>query len=195
MWSEGDVVLLRGVFRDAVTWAVPHRIVHRNESVVGLYVAPGTPAKVTGRDADGRYLDRWGNGELSDHAWQSHGVLRLARRDRAHSLDLYWSGKERTFAGWYVNLQEPLIEDGLGFRTRDNVLDLWIEPGGRWRWKDEDELEEAVELRYFTPQEARAIRAEGERVLAQWPFPTGWEDWCPDPDWPLPGLTEAWQAV
>jgi len=28
-------------------------------------------------------------------------------------------------------------------------------------------------------QKARRIRAEGERVLEAWPFPTGWEDWQP----------------
>ena len=29
----------------------------------------------------------------------------------------------------------------------------------------------------FTSQDVTAIRAEGERVLAEWPFPTGWEEW------------------
>jgi hypothetical protein len=193
--QPGEHALIRGVFRDVLTWAVPHRVVYRDESLVGLYVAPGTPGKVTGRDAAGRYLDRWGNGELQDHVWHSHGVLRLARLDRAHSLDLYWSGADRIFTGWYVNLQEPLAEDALGFRTRDNVLDLWIDPGGRWHWKDEGELEEAVALGYFTRQEAGAIRAEGERVLGEWPFPTGWEEWRPNPRWPLPGLPENWHVL
>jgi len=192
MWSDGDVVLLRGVFRGILTWAVPHRLVFRNDAVVALYVAPGTPAKITGRDGDGRYLDRWGNGELGDHVWQWHGVLRLSRLNEAHSVDLYWDGSERAFLGWYVNLQEPLVEDALGFHTRDNVLDLWVEPDGSWQWKDEDELVEAVERGYFTPAEASAIRAEGERVLADPPWPTDWEDWRPDPAWPIPELPDGW---
>jgi hypothetical protein len=195
MWPSGDVVLLRGVFRGVVTWAVPHRLVSRDEDFVGLYVAPGTPAKITVRDRDGRYLDRWGNGDLRDHVWQWHGVLRLPRLREAHSVDLYWTGDEATFAGWYVNLQEPLVEDALGFRTRDNVLDVWVEPDGRWSWKDEDELEEAVGRGYFTQEEAHEIRTEGERVLADWPFPTGWEDWRPDPAWPIPELPDGWDQA
>ena len=32
----------------------------------------------------------------------------------------------------------------------------------------------------------RRVRAEAARVLEEWPFPTGWEDWRPDPSWPVP---------
>jgi uncharacterized protein len=193
--QPGDHALLRGVLRGVITWAVPHRVVYRDDEVVGLYVAPGTPGKITGRDADGRYLDRWGNGDLHDHVWQWRGVLRLARLHDAHSLDLYWSADAGTFEGWYVNLQQPLVEDDLGFRTRDNVLDLWVESNGRWSWKDEDELAEAVERGLLTPAEAEAARAEGERVLAEWPFPTGWEEWRPDPSWPIPELPKEWDRL
>jgi hypothetical protein len=40
-----------------------------------------------------------------------------------------------------------------------------------------------------------AVRAEGERVLAAWPFPTDWEEFRPDPTWPLPALPEGWEHV
>ena len=46
----------------------------------------------------------------------------------------------------------------------------------------------------FTLGDVAAIRAEGERVLAEWPFPTGWEDWRPDPSWPVPELSAAWRV-
>ena len=52
-------------------------------------------------------------------------------------------------------------------------------PDGTYRWKDEDELEQAAALGIV---DAAAVRAEGQRVLEEWPFPTGWEDWRPDPD-------------
>ena len=79
--------------------------------------------------------------------------------------------------------------------TTDQALDLLVFPGGGWRWKDEDELEEAVELGIWTPEEAADIRAEGERALAEAPWPTGWEDWRPPADWgPLP-LPEDWHVV
>ena len=40
-----------------------------------------------------------------------------------------------------------------------------------------------------------AIRAEGERVIAEWPFPTGWEAWRPDPAWPTPVLPTDWHRT
>ena len=44
-------------------------------------------------------------------------------------------------------------------------------------------------------QAAAAIRAEGERVMAEQPWPTGWEHWRPPPQWePLP-LPEGWNVV
>ena len=38
-------------------------------------------------------------------------------------------------------------------------------------------------LGIFTRAEAAAVRAEGERVVEAKPWPTGWEDWRPDPSW------------
>lgn len=58
-----------------------------------------------------------------------------------------------------------------------------------------DELDAALVAGLLTQQEARAAREEGERVLAEWPFPTGWEDFHPDPDWEPPRLPVGWDMV
>jgi hypothetical protein len=94
-----------------------------------------------------------------------------------------------------VQLQEPLRESGLGYDTMDHALDVWIQPDGTWTWKDEDDFAEAMELGIFAPEEAAAIRGEGERVLAARPWPTGWEDWRLPPAWPLPQLPGDWDIV
>lgn len=82
----------------------------------------------------------------------------------------------------------------------DHVLDVVIEPDLSWRWKDEEELAEAVGLGLVTPRAADAIRAEGERVIAQLearrsPFCDGWEHWRPNPAWPIPKLPVGWDAL
>ena len=87
-----------------------------------------------------------------------------------------------------MNLQAPFRRDGTAFDTQDHELDLWITPDGAWKWKDEEALLDWVRRGRFTEAEAAAIRAEGERVLAAWPFPTGWEGWEPDPSWRAPVL-------
>jgi hypothetical protein len=39
------------------------------------------------------------------------------------------------------------------------------------------------------------VRAEGERVIAERPWPTGWEDWRPPRDWTRLPLPEDWDVV
>jgi uncharacterized protein len=102
---------------------------------------------------------------------------------------------EARFADWYVNLEDPWRPWRLGFDTEDHTLDLWVDRDGAWRWKDEDELEIAVDVGFYTPEEAAAFRAEGEAVVAEWPFPTGWESWEPDEAWPLPTLPADWDEL
>jgi uncharacterized protein len=75
-----------------------------------------------------------------------------------------------------------------------------IRPDRTWHWKDEDHLAEAVEVGLFTFEQARAIRAEGERVIERveaWtaPFDDGWESWRPDPEWPLPAIPAVWDEI
>ena len=33
------------------------------------------------------------------------------------------------------------------------------------------------------------------RLVDEWPFPTGWEDWRPDPGWEPPTLPAGWDTV
>ena len=117
--------------------------------------------------------------------------LRLSFPGVAHSILLFFDERDE-FRGWYVNLEKPLRRTSFGFEYEDHVLDVWVEPDGEWRWLDEDELEEAVERGIYSADEARAIRAEGERVLEAWPFPTGWEDWRPNQEWTVPELPAGW---
>jgi predicted RNA-binding protein associated with RNAse of E/G family len=77
----------------------------------------------------------------------------------------------------------------------DWQLDLLIEPDGTVHWKDEDHLEQALELGILDSAEVRHAREEAERVLEEWPFPTGWEGWAADPAWPLPELPDKWNVV
>ena len=120
----------------------------------------------------------------------SRDSLGLARTGEHHSIWHFWAGER--FTHWYVNLEEPLRRSRVGFDTFDHKLDLIVEADGSWRWKDEDELGEAA---WRGILDAEGVRAEGERVLAAWPFPTGWEDWRPDHAWPVPELPEGWDAI
>jgi Protein of unknown function (DUF402) len=195
VWRRGDVALLRYVRYGRVRRATPHVVVHDAHGLVALHVPPGAMGKTAvwdGSPIRGQADREWA---LRDHVWHSYRVLRLIGWGSSHSIELFYGGDSDVFEGWYVNLQEPLRCTPLGFDTDDLVLDLWVSADGSWHWKDEDELQEAVRLGRFTAADAAAIRAEGERVLEEWPFPTGWEDWRPDPGWEPPRLPAGWDVV
>ena len=162
------------------------RIVEETPDVVALWIPAGAPAKIP---AGGLRIpgDEW---ELEDTA-PSRDQICVARPGRAHSIYLFWSddgGLER----WYVNFERPLRRSPVGFDTFDEKLDLIVQADGSYRWKDEDELEQAAALGLL---DADAVREEAARVLEEWPFPTGWENWQPDPLWPSPQLPKGWDVV
>jgi predicted RNA-binding protein associated with RNAse of E/G family len=94
------------------------------------------------------------------------------------TLWLLWE-EDWAFRCWYVQLWKPIVETATGIETMDHALDIVVDPDGAWRWWDEDDFDEAQKLGVFTPEQATAVRAEGERVIAPHPWPTGWEDWRP----------------
>jgi hypothetical protein len=191
----GDPVLLRSVYRGRVRWGFPHHFVGESEECLVLYCQPGNRGVVMGRDEDGRYLERWARGDPPhERTWDRMHVLRLVRPGAAHTIEVCWDESWRPL-GWYVNLQAPIRRTALGFDTTDWALDVVVEPDGSWRWKDEDDFAEAQTLGILDAAAAAVVRAEGERVIAERPWPTGWEDWRPPASWtPLP-LPPEWDVV
>ena len=92
-------------------------------------------------------------------------MLMFGPLDAAHTISLHWDHATDTFLGWYVNLQEPMRPSAIEFDTFDQMLDIWIEPDGSWRWKDWDELIEAEQVGIFAaPRPTRsAPRGGGDR--------------------------------
>jgi predicted RNA-binding protein associated with RNAse of E/G family len=194
-FAVGDVVALREIYSGRVWAARPWTVVRDDPELLALWIAAGTRTKVPALPTGGRLRMQTDDWVLVDNYWHSEGTLRLARPGDPHSILLFWRGG--TFRGWYVNLEEPLRRTPIGFDYLDHKLDLVIWADGSWEWKDEDELDEAVAAGILTPLDAREIRDEGERVLAQYeigasPFRDGWEDWRPDPAWPVPALPAGW---
>ena len=148
--EPGDVALFRFIRFGKVRHASPRIVVRDDEDVVVLHLPVGTQAKLPGYDGRpirGQADRHW---ELHDHAWHTSSLLTVIPCGRAHCIDLLWDSDTGAFAGWYVNIQEPIRRSRLGFDTDDLVLDITVQPDGSWQWKDGDELEEAVRLGRFT---------------------------------------------
>lgn len=169
-------------------------MVEQTDKGLVTWIEPGTPIVYPLGRENGRLrpFQEWG---LELRRWMGPGRLELTPLGRRHSIRLLRDERD-SLRGWYVNLQAPLAESRFGFDTTDWQLDLWIPAESNdAQWKDEDDLARAVELGIMTAEEGRLAREEGQRVLDEWPFPTGWEDWRPDPSWPLPALPEGWDVV
>lgn len=193
--TPGDSVLFRSIYRGRVRWCFPGRYVGDWQGRRGIYCQLGNEGMSLRRTADGRYLEDWASGTSPfAEIWEKGPVLRFMRVGDAHTVELCWD-PEWNFVGWYVNLQAPLAVHGDRFDTTDWALDVWVEPDGSWHWKDEGDFTEAQELGILDAAAAAEVRAEGERVVAAKPWPTGWEDWRPPAEWgPLP-LPEDWHVV
>jgi hypothetical protein len=165
------------------------RIVEESPELVALWMPPGTPAMLP-IDPAGKRIRIPGDSWELEQEIATRNTVCLGRPGRRHSIYVFWRNDELDV--WYVNFEEPLRRTPVGFDTFDEKLDLIVMPDGSYRWKDEDELEQAAALGLL---DADAVRAEAARVLEEWPFPTGWEDWRPDPSWPVPRLPEGWDRV
>jgi len=114
-----------------------------------------------------------------------------------------WTARPATVAAVRDDLVAVYLAPGTIFKVPANTSpdgNVVIDPDLSWRWKDEEELEEAVRLGLLTRQAADGIRAEGERVIARLearnpPFCDGWERWRPDPAWPIPQLPVGWDVT
>lgn len=200
--EPGDLVVLRFRSIDGrYLSGRPLRVVEHTPDLLVTWMPEGTvvsvPMLADGRGLRGVPLDeRWAHPRAPKlRPWHGTELVQLFPLGRAHSLWIV-RGRSHELVGWYVNLEDPHVLDGRTISTRDNVLDLWIPAeSGEPQWKDEDELEAAVRVGRLTEEEAAAIRAEGERVRRERPWPTGWESWLPPADWATPELPPGWDAA
>jgi hypothetical protein len=196
-WKTGDAIVLRGVWHSKFWWACPATIVHDTPELIALFWRAGTPNRVpatrpTPRDLLSNEM------ELIPHQWVDTDVLMLVTPGAVHSVNLMWEAGQAKVRCWYVDLLEPLRRTSIGFDSMDHLLDVVINADrSGWRWKDEDEFEQAVALGVYTKEEADAIRAEGEQVIARFqagrsPFWDDWEKWTPPVRWEIPSLPDEW---
>ena len=190
MWESGQTIVRRDLHLGRPWFAAPVIVVRDDPDLLVSYTPEGAPFGFVGEDHP------W----FGRERWSGHGALELQRPGEEHAVRVFWSGPERSHAAWYFNLQAPFRRTPIGFDTSDQVLDLWLEPGGEWHWKDAEEFARATRNGRFTPREAAAIQAQGDRLAARlvrgerW-WDESWAAWAPDPAWKVAELPEGWDVV
>ncbi len=76
-----------------------------------------------------------------------------------HAVWHFWTGEDRTFSCWYINLQTAFVRTTIGIDTMDLELDLVVLPTGDYVVKDLDVLPERV-------AEGRLTQTVVDHVLA-----------------------------
>jgi hypothetical protein len=198
--EPGQPIEVSFLLADEPFLIMPVTVVADRDDLVSHYLADGTrylrrvsvdgtppPRVIPARDI-GTVETR-----MTAGIWRGSHRLVVTRPGQAHAVFLKWTAPGWDFREWYVNLQEPLRRTVRGFETRDQFLDIQVAPDRTWQWKDEDELELAVELGRLTRAEADAVRREGERAILdiearRFPFDDSLLDWRPDPAWIIPHI-------
>ncbi len=203
-WTTGSQIVYREVWRGKVWTAKPVTVVQDTSDLVVLYLCSRTrwkfPAPLD-ENTDLLYCKQDDNWQLVDTTWEWGDTLLLIHPDKAHAVHVMWRRESRTFAGWYINLQEPLRRTAIGFDFMDQDLDIVVKPDlSKWVWKDESIFQRGQEMGIFSARQAHEIQAEGERVIERIraqasPFNDGWEHWLPASRWPIPSLPEGWDEI
>lgn len=199
-WKPGDQILVREWLHGKLWAALPFTVVADTPALIALYIAPDTPfVAARTKPTVKNQLD--GDWALVDHEWRGEGSLWLSVPGASYSIELYWLAGRVGLESWKVNLEDPLRRTRFGFDYKDWLLDIVVSPDkSEWRWKDEEEVTEAVELGLMTLERAREFYAEGERGLkrlltSEAPFDRDWATWRPDEGWPTPRLLDGWDVL
>ncbi|MBA0051340.1 DUF402 domain-containing protein [Streptomyces sp. AJS327] len=203
-WAPGTQILWRYRANGAAHHHIcrPMTVVRDSPELLAVWMAPGTLC-VKPELADGTPVHREPlatrytkpRSLVRDH-WSGSGVLKLARPGDPWSVWLFWE-RDWRFRNFYVNLEEPRLRWAGGVDSEDHFLDITVDAHGHWEWHDEDEFAEAQRQGLMGPRQAARVREAARRALDRiraWdpPFGDGWEDWRPDPGWPVPRLPDDW---
>jgi hypothetical protein len=186
---SGSDVVLREIRFGRVWRANVCRLVEEREGLVALWSPSGIRRFLPLDEAGAEIRIPRAEWRLGERLTVEDSLV-LFQPGARHSVWLYWL--DGAFSHWYVNFERHLGRSAVGWDYVDDKLDLIVRADGSRYLKDEDELEAAHGAGLL---DAAQVRAECARVLADPPWPTGWEEWRPDPSWPAPAFPDAWDRV
>ena len=197
-FDRGETALYRELVKGGqISHVKPASVVEDIQAQTVLWTPVGTPVlypEALYRSADG--ARQWDRGwRLVEVPWRAE-VLFVLWSGRMHTIEMRWD-PDRVYQGCKISLQSKARRTRLGCDKYGYQLRIVIAPDGQWRWKNEAELDLAVEAGRLTPAQGAAIWAEGQRIVGEierreGPWAAGWEKWRPDADLKAPTLPPDW---
>lgn len=209
MWSEGESLLLRGMYEGRPAYVQSVRVVRDTPEETALAVWPGAECAAPSgyihrRHGDNSSWDRWGETltdtlALEKYTWHSNRFLILLEPDKFYSTIYMWDAASSEFLCYYINFQIPFRRTRLGFDTLDLDLDIVIEPSYEWHWKDVDEYQHGIRSGGITPVWVSAVEQARKEVATRlrerlYPLDGAWREWTLDPSWSPPRLPADWAS-
>ncbi len=184
-------------------WAAsPHRVIESSPAELVTFVPEGTTAVVaTNRGLpQAAVLDRSARKLLALETMivyprsirESPTKLHFYAPGRWSRVNLGWNVKGE-FTGWYVNFERPVRPAPDGVCSKDLALDMFVNPDGRWHWKDREEFDEALARGIFAESLRAQLMQEQAAVLkdlaaGDGAFDPAWTRFAPDSAWESPVL-------
>lgn len=201
-WSRGDLVVRREELglqptqvseRSAATgvWLeFPVFIVEDSPEQLVSYTATGAQLGLPAGpwpSANGRHP--WSDRE----SWSGHGCLMVQRPGDHYAIWHFWTGPDRDFSCWYLNLQTSFVRHATGYNTQDLELDIIVLPDGSHVVKDDEVMDDRVAEGRYSAELVRWVRDYGkgliDRLESEGPWwDRSWAQWTPPDDWVNPRL-------
>lgn len=205
-WSKGAEVAWRSILADGIGTVLSGYIVEDSDIAQAIFQPTGAPRRRRTGDRGGpsgrNMLPGGWDGGHEEDPFHGPSVVRVHVPGSHFSVIRKWDSAQKTFHGWYINLEQPWVRTEIGFDSRDDILDIVASDDmSSWGWKDADELEWSVEVGKVSPADAdaayRAGRGAIERLESRrWPFDeAGWNRLMPSSDWGIPQMPNRWFAA
>lgn len=209
-WQPGDVIAYRGVYNRRVSYIQSAIVVRDRPEEVALAILPGAECYapegyIHGKHGASGHWDRWreyesGAWNMERYTWHTNRLLILLQPETYYSSFYLWQAEQNQFLCYYINFQLPFRRTGIGLDTFDLELDLIVEPGYQWHWKDVEEYQQGIERGILRQEWVQAIDAAQPEIFDRlakrlYPYDGFWRGWRPDPGWLLPTLPENWDKI
>lgn len=210
IWNPGDIVALRGIYNQRVSYIQSAVIVQDQPDEVALAILPGAECfapdgYINGKHGTSGEWDRWGEYKkgtwnMERYTWRTNRLLILLQPEKYYASYYFWQADNDQFLCYYINFQLPFRRSTIGFDSFDLELDIIIEPTYEWRWKDMEDYQRGIKCGILHEEWVREIDAARQEVFEKlgtraYPFDGTWSGWRPDPNWSLPTLPPNWDSV
>jgi hypothetical protein len=207
-WQPGETAILRGMYENKPWYIQSVRVVKDTPAEVALLLLPGAECAAPAgyihqKHGDHIHWERWqevlnGSWQLEKYLWRTNRFLILIEPKKYFSTILIWDHASNEFQCYYINFQLPFERSHSGFDTFDLELDLIIEPGMNWRWKDVEDYEKGIRLGVLRPEWILGIELAKQDVFGRiehnaYPLNEHWLNWLPEPGWNPTDLPPGWE--